>query len=93
MSETSIRLRSQGSLLDTSVDSIGVPITPRGFSQAEKHVKIKPKFAEFMCSHVEVGLHLHWVFLPLLMPLRSFVMLLLLRKQLFQESYGAVKRI
>jgi hypothetical protein len=92
MSETSIHLRSQGSLLETSVDSIGVPITPRGFSQAENYVKNKPKFAEFMCSHVEVGLHRHLVFLPSMTLHRSFAMSLLSRKQLFQESFGAVQR-
>lgn len=51
MSEQSIQLRSQApniSFCDTSV-------VPHGLSQAEKHVKHKPRFVEFACSHHEVS--------------------------------------
>jgi len=58
MSEKSFCPRSQASLGNTSVDSVGVPFTPRGASQAERQVKYKPKFAEFACSYVEVSPHL-----------------------------------
>jgi hypothetical protein len=58
MSEQPSYPRSQASLADISVDSAGVPFTPRGLSQAEKEVRYKPKFAEFACSYVEVSLHL-----------------------------------
>jgi hypothetical protein len=58
MSERSIQLRSQLALGDasTSVDSVGWPIVPHGPSQAERHVKNKPRFAEFACSYTEVSI-------------------------------------
>jgi len=59
MSERSIQLQTQLALADasTSVDSVGWPIVPHGPSQAERHVKNKPRFAEFACSHTEVGVY------------------------------------
>ena len=57
MSERSIHLRTQLAPADasTSFDSIGWPIVPHGLSQAERHLKHKPRFVEFACSHTEVG--------------------------------------
>ena len=62
MSEDSIQLRSQVSLgANTSVDSSGNPIASFGLTQAQKHVRNKPRFIEFACSHVEVcRLCQHW---------------------------------
>ena len=57
MSEQSIQLRSQPSLRDINVstDSAGRPIVPHGASQARKHCKYKPRFAEFSCTFVEAS--------------------------------------
>ncbi|EPT01422.1 hypothetical protein FOMPIDRAFT_1100516, partial [Fomitopsis schrenkii] len=57
MSEQSIQLRSQPSLTDVNVstDSVGRPILPHGLSQARKHYKYKPRFAEFSCTFAEAG--------------------------------------
>ena len=57
MSEQSIQLRSQLSLRDINVstDSAGRPIVPHGASQARKHCKYKPRFAEFSCTFVEAS--------------------------------------
>lgn len=51
------QLQSQASLKDAnlSIDLTGRPISVHGLSQAEKHSKNKPRFAEFMCSHTEVS--------------------------------------
>lgn len=56
MSEHSIQLRSQTSLgvANTSIDSSGNPIPPFGLTQAQKYARNKPRFIEFVCSHVEV---------------------------------------
>jgi hypothetical protein len=58
MSEPSM-LRSQASIADVSVDSSGLPITPRGASPARDHCKHKPRFAEFACSHMEASWKVH----------------------------------
>ncbi len=57
MSETSIQLRSQASLGNTSIDSNGNPIIPFGLTQARKHALNKPRFIEFACNYVEVTHH------------------------------------
>ncbi|KAI0955894.1 hypothetical protein AcV7_006436 [Taiwanofungus camphoratus] len=56
MSEYSSQLRSQATMVDTSVsvDSSGRPIFPHGLSQAQKQLKNKPRFVEFACSYTEV---------------------------------------
>ncbi|PIL35516.1 hypothetical protein GSI_02244 [Ganoderma sinense ZZ0214-1] len=56
MSETSIQLQTQPSLADTSVslDSSGRPIIAHISSQARKHSKYKPRFAEFAAGATEV---------------------------------------
>lgn len=46
--------------MNVSVDTSGWPVLPHGLSQAEKQGKKKPRFAEFTCSHTEVGV-LYWV--------------------------------
>lgn len=57
MSEQSIQLRSQPSLgdINVSTDSVGRPIAPHGASQARKHFKYKPRFAEFSCTFAEAS--------------------------------------
>lgn len=62
MSERSIQLRTQPGLVDanTSVDSSGYHVTAHGLSQAEKHTKHKPRFAEFACSHSEVSMSIKY---------------------------------
>lgn len=57
MSEQSIQLRSQLSPRDgnMSTDTVGRPIVPHGLSQARKHFKYKPRFAEFSCTFAEAG--------------------------------------
>lgn len=57
MSERSIQLRTQPSVVDASVsiDSADLSISPHGLSQAEKHTKPKPRFAEFACSQTQVN--------------------------------------
>lgn len=57
MSETSVQLRSQASLGNTSIDSNGNPIIPFGLTQARKQVLNKPRFVEFGCNYVEVTRH------------------------------------
>ncbi|RDB25955.1 Telomerase reverse transcriptase [Hypsizygus marmoreus] len=56
MSEQSSLLRSQAdfSAIDMSVDSEGNSIMPFGQTQAERHAKSKPRFAEFACPVIEV---------------------------------------
>ncbi|OBZ72156.1 Telomerase reverse transcriptase [Grifola frondosa] len=56
MSEHSIQLQTQGTLSDpnASVDSVGRSIVPHGLSQAQRHYKNKPRFAEFACNYAEV---------------------------------------
>ncbi|KAG6896050.1 hypothetical protein C0992_010666 [Termitomyces sp. T32_za158] len=39
---------------DSSIDSSGNPIQPFGLTQAERHAKAKPRFADFACSFVEL---------------------------------------
>ncbi|KAF5382158.1 hypothetical protein D9615_004408 [Tricholomella constricta] len=39
---------------NTSFDSSGNPILPVGLTQAERHAKSKPRFADFACPNVEV---------------------------------------
>ena len=57
MSETSVVLQTQPSIVDTSVslDSAGRPFVAHAESQGRKQVKSKPRFAEFACSAAEVG--------------------------------------
>ncbi|KAL0953283.1 hypothetical protein HGRIS_004533 [Hohenbuehelia grisea] len=47
-------LRTQRSYANLSIDSTGQRIQPDGLSQAERHTKHKPRFAEFACSYTEV---------------------------------------
>ena len=56
MSETSIQLQTQASVADTSIslDSAGRPIIAHITSQARKHAKYKPRFAEFAAGANEV---------------------------------------
>jgi len=57
MSERSVQLPARHAPADAGspVDSISLPIIPQVISQAKKQHKLKPRFAEFACSHVEVG--------------------------------------
>ena len=56
MLETSIQLQTQPSVADTSIslDSSGRPIITHITSQARKHSKYKPRFAEFAVGATEV---------------------------------------
>jgi len=79
MSETSIQLRSQASLGNTSIDSNGNTIIPFGLTQARKQTLNKPRFIEFACNYVEVTPHdpipcIHLLILPIDagLPLRRF---------------------
>ncbi|KAI0749801.1 hypothetical protein C8Q80DRAFT_1101837 [Daedaleopsis nitida] len=57
MSETSIQLQTQASMMDTSsvsLDSAGRPIIIYPPSQARRQAKYKPRFAEFACDTGEV---------------------------------------
>lgn len=57
MSEQPSQLHSQVSLGagNISYDSEGNSIMPSGLTQAERHIKAKPRFAEFSCATVEVS--------------------------------------
>jgi hypothetical protein len=56
MSEQPSQHRSQISsgAGNISYDSEGNSIMPYGLTQAQKHIKAKPRFAEFSCTTVEV---------------------------------------
>ncbi|TFK40170.1 hypothetical protein BDQ12DRAFT_486484 [Crucibulum laeve] len=57
MSERSAQFQSQApqGTEDMSIDTSGNTITPFGLTQAERHAKMKPRFVEFTCSHIEVN--------------------------------------
>lgn len=57
MSEEHSQLRTQVSFgkYSNSVDSSGNSILPFGLTQAEAHIKSKPRFAEFCCSNMDVS--------------------------------------
>jgi hypothetical protein len=56
MSEEGSQLISQvGASTGESADSTKYTIRPQGLTQAQRHAQSKPRFAEFMCSHVEVN--------------------------------------
>ncbi|TBU33339.1 hypothetical protein BD311DRAFT_774454 [Dichomitus squalens] len=57
MSETSIQLQTQPTVADTSIslDAAGRPVLAlHAPSQARKHARHKPRFAEFACGADEV---------------------------------------
>ncbi|KAI8969502.1 hypothetical protein BD414DRAFT_428487 [Trametes punicea] len=56
MSESSIQLQTQATVVDGSIslDSAGRPMIAHHQSQARKNAKDKPRFAEFVCSVEEV---------------------------------------
>lgn len=56
MSETSIQLQTQASLVDSSVslDAAGRPMISHDISEARRQTKCKPRFAEFACGSDQV---------------------------------------
>jgi hypothetical protein len=94
MSERSIQLRTQLVLPDAnaSVDSEGWPIIAHGLSQAEKHVKHKPRFAEFACSHTEVSVYYQALIVPLLKLYKIYRYAALITKAVIPKAFWGSDR-